>query len=102
MPTSTAAATARGGQGYDCSGSVSYALHGGGLLGSPARPAAFMSWGAPARAATSRSTPTPGHVFMVVNGRRFDTTAPPETGSRWQGHRALLDGLQWSVTRTAC
>ena len=26
----------------------------------------------------------PGHVYMVVNGRRFDTTGRAETGSRWQ------------------
>ena len=37
----------------------------------------------PAAAATSRSTPTPGHVYMVVNGRRYDTSARFETGSRW-------------------
>ncbi|MGH2721650.1 MAG: hypothetical protein ACRDJO_08610, partial [Actinomycetota bacterium] len=33
--------------GYDCSGSVSYALHGGGLLSSPLTSGGFMRWGAP-------------------------------------------------------
>ena len=37
--------------GYDCSGSVSYALHGAGLLSSSLTSGGFMSWGARARAA---------------------------------------------------
>jgi peptidoglycan hydrolase-like protein with peptidoglycan-binding domain len=45
--------------GYDCSGSVSYALHGGGLLSSALTSGGFMRWGAPARAGGSRSTPPP-------------------------------------------
>src|SRR4051794_21495653 len=35
--------------GYDCSGSVSYALHGAGYLGSALTSGGFMSWGAPGR-----------------------------------------------------
>jgi len=33
------------GRGYDCSGSVSYALHGGGLLDAPLDSSSFMKWG---------------------------------------------------------
>ena len=44
--------------GYDCSGSVSYALHGGGLLDASMPSGGFMSWGTPARASGSRSSPT--------------------------------------------
>ena len=45
--------------GYDCSGSVSYALHGGGLLSSPEDSSAWRATANPAPGATSRSTPTP-------------------------------------------
>ncbi len=75
--------------GYDCSGSVSYALHGGGLLRSPLDSGAFMSYGAPGRGRYITIYANPGHVYMVVNGRRFDTSARFETGSRWTStHRS--------------
>jgi peptidoglycan hydrolase-like protein with peptidoglycan-binding domain len=69
--------------GYDCSGSVSYALHGGGLLSSPEDSSALESYGeaGPGRHITIYANA--GHAFMVVDGRRFDTVAQQETGSRW-------------------
>jgi peptidoglycan hydrolase-like protein with peptidoglycan-binding domain len=68
---------------YDCSGSVSYALHGGGLLRQPLVSSSFMRYGAqgPGRHITIYASPS--HAYMVVDGRRFDTTARDETGSRW-------------------
>jgi peptidoglycan hydrolase-like protein with peptidoglycan-binding domain len=75
--------------GYDCSGSVSYALHGAGLLSSALTSGGFMRWGAPGRGRHVTIYASPGHVYMVVNGRRFDTTGRNETGSRWQSeHRS--------------
>ncbi|HEX4345710.1 MAG TPA: hypothetical protein VHZ31_09120 [Solirubrobacteraceae bacterium] len=70
--------------GYDCSGSVSYALHGGGLLDVALDSGQFMSWGdaGPGRWITVYSTPS--HAFMIVAGHRFDTTGREQTGSRWQ------------------
>ena len=70
--------------GYDCSGSVSYALHGAGLLSSALTSGGFMSWGAPGKGRWVTIYANPGHVYMVVNGRRFDTTGRDESGSRWQ------------------
>jgi Putative peptidoglycan binding domain len=70
--------------GYDCSGSVSYALHGGGLLSSPLTSGGFMRWGAPGRGRRITIYASPSHVYMVIDGRRFDTTGRSETGSRWQ------------------
>jgi cell wall-associated NlpC family hydrolase len=70
--------------GYDCSGSVSYALHGGGLLRSALDSSGFMSYGAPGKGRHITIYANPGHVFMVVNGRRFDTSGRSTTGSRWQ------------------
>jgi lysozyme family protein len=70
--------------GYDCSGSVSYALHGGGLLSSALTSGGFMSYGAPGPGRRVTIYANPGHVYMMVDGRRFDTTGRAETGSRWQ------------------
>jgi hypothetical protein len=78
--------------GYDCSGSVSYALHGGGLLGSPLTSGDFMGWGASGRGRYITIYASPGHVYMVVHGRRFDTTGRTESGSRWQGTGRSSDG----------
>jgi putative peptidoglycan binding protein len=70
--------------GYDCSGSVSYALHGAGLLSSPLDSTQFESYGAPGRGRWITIYANPGHVYMVVNGVRFDTSGASQTGSRWQ------------------
>jgi cell wall-associated NlpC family hydrolase len=69
---------------YDCSGSVSYALHGGGLLDVALDSGQLMSWGEPGPGRWITIYANPGHAFMVVAGRRFDTTGREETGSRWQ------------------
>jgi len=70
--------------GYDCSGSVSYALHGAGYLNSALTSGGFMSWGSPGQGRWVTIYAAPGHVYMVVNGRRFDTTGRSESGTRWQ------------------
>ncbi len=70
--------------GYDCSGSVSYALHGAGYLSSALTSGGFMSWGSPGRGRWVTIYASPGHVYMVVDGRRFDTTGRNENGTRWQ------------------
>ena len=78
--------------GYDCSGSVSYALHGAGLLAGPRTSGGFMSWGSPGPGRHVTIYANPGHVYMVVNGRRFDTTGRDETGSRWQWRKRSSAG----------
>ncbi len=69
--------------GYDCSGSVSYALHGGGLLSSPEDSSELESYGeaGPGRYITIYANAE--HAFMVIDGKRFDTIAQQETGTRW-------------------
>jgi peptidoglycan hydrolase-like protein with peptidoglycan-binding domain len=78
--------------GYDCSGSVSYALHGGGLLSSPLTSGGFMSWGAPGRGRRITIYASPQHVYMVIDGRRFDTTGRSESGTRWQAEQRSSAG----------
>jgi cell wall-associated NlpC family hydrolase len=70
--------------GYDCSGSVSYALHGARLLDAPLDSSQFMGWGAPGKGRHITVYANPGHVYMVVDGRRFDTSGATAAGSRWQ------------------
>ena len=81
--------------GYDCSGSVSYALHGGGLLSVPKDSSEFMSWGAPGKGRYITIYANPGHAYMVVHGRRFDTTGAGGPGGRWQ--RAMRSSAGYTV-----
>jgi peptidoglycan hydrolase-like protein with peptidoglycan-binding domain len=69
--------------GYDCSGSVSYALHGGGLLSSPEDSSEFESYGEAGPGKYITIYANAEHAFMVVDGKRFDTIAQQETGTRW-------------------
>jgi peptidoglycan hydrolase-like protein with peptidoglycan-binding domain len=69
--------------GYDCSGSVSYALHGGGLLSSPEDSSALESYGEPGPGRHITIYANSEHAWMVVDGKRFDTIAQQETGTRW-------------------
>jgi len=69
--------------GYDCSGSVSYALIAGGLLSSPLDSTGFESWGLPGPGQHITVYANAGHAFMIVDGRRFDTVALSGGGTRW-------------------
>jgi cell wall-associated NlpC family hydrolase len=69
--------------GYDCSGSVSYALAAAGLLSSPLDSTGFESWGAPGPGRWITVYANSGHAFMVVAGWRFDTVALSSGGTRW-------------------
>jgi len=79
--------------GYDCSGSVSYALHGGGLLSSPEDSTALESYGeaGPGRYITIYANSE--HAFMVIDGKRFDTVAQAETGTRWSDSMTSTAGF---------
>jgi hypothetical protein len=69
--------------GYDCSGSVSFALAAAGLLNGPLASGPLMGWGEPGKGKWVTIYTHPGHVFMEVAGIRFDTSAARVTGSRW-------------------
>jgi hypothetical protein len=69
--------------GYDCSGSVSYVLHAAGRLGRPRDSGELMSYGAPGRGRYITIYANPGHAYMVIRGRRYDTSGRYEDGSRW-------------------
>jgi peptidoglycan hydrolase-like protein with peptidoglycan-binding domain len=71
--------------GYDCSGSVSYALHGGGLLSSPEDSSGLESFGEAGPGKYITIYANAEHAYMVIDGKRFDTVALAEGGSRWGG-----------------
>ena len=72
--------------GYDCSGSVSYALHGAGLLAAPLPSSDLMRYGERGRGRWMTVYSRPGHTFAVIAGLRLDTTdlgRGGDVGPRW-------------------
>ena len=75
-------------KGYDCSGSVSYALHGGHLLSTPYDSTEFESYGAAGRGRWITIFANGGHAYMRIAGLWFDTAAQGSTGGdRWSKKR---------------
>ena len=85
--------------GYDCSGSVSFALHGAGLLDSPLVSGDFARWGDRGPGQWITIYANAEHVYMIVAGMRFDTSARSRTGSRWTMEARPSDGF--AVTHPA-
>jgi cell wall-associated NlpC family hydrolase len=69
---------------YDCSGTVSFALHGGGLLRSPLASGDLMTWGRAGRGRWITVYSNPGHAYAVIAGLRLDTSGTGGRGPRWQ------------------
>jgi peptidoglycan hydrolase-like protein with peptidoglycan-binding domain len=69
--------------GYDCSGSVSFALHGAGLLDTPLASYDFYTWGEAGPGQWVTIYAKDDHAYMVVAGLRYDTAASKGGGSRW-------------------
>jgi cell wall-associated NlpC family hydrolase len=81
-------------RGYDCSGAVSYALHGGGLLSSPLVSGSFAGWGAPGPGRWITIYANGGHVYAVIAGLRWDTSGNARgTGPRWHRSPAYPRGF---------
>jgi cell wall-associated NlpC family hydrolase len=74
--------------GYDCSGTVSFALHGGRLLGVPRDSSSFLRYGQKGKGAWITIYTNPGHAFAVIAGLRLDTSAAGDpsglSGPRWR------------------
>jgi peptidoglycan hydrolase-like protein with peptidoglycan-binding domain len=69
--------------GYDCSGSVSYALHGARLVRRPRSSGEYAGWGRPGRGRWITVYAHGGHAYLVVAGLRFDTSGLDDDGTRW-------------------
>ncbi|MGD9734823.1 MAG: hypothetical protein AB7V58_04325 [Solirubrobacterales bacterium] len=76
-------------EGYDCSGAVSYALHGAGLLDVPMDSGEMTGWGEPGPGRWITVYANAGHAFAVIDGLRWDTAGDARgTGPRW--HRSMV------------
>jgi cell wall-associated NlpC family hydrolase len=75
-------------KGYDCSGSVSFALIGAGLLASPMVSGTLAHWDAAGNGRWISVYANNGHVYMEVAGLRLDTSpvgdATGRMGVRWR------------------
>jgi cell wall-associated NlpC family hydrolase len=81
-------------KGYDCSGAVSYALAGAGLLRSPLASGQFMSYGIPGPGRWLTIYANPGHVYAVIAGLRWDTVGDARgSGPRWHPLDAYPHGF---------
>jgi cell wall-associated NlpC family hydrolase len=82
-------------RGYDCSGSVSYLLHGAGLLEAPLVSGSFATWGEPGPGQWITIYANRAHVYAVVAGLRWDTGGDisGETGPRWHAEAPYPKGF---------
>jgi cell wall-associated NlpC family hydrolase len=82
--------------GYDCSGTVSFALHGGELLKTPMDSSEFMHWGSHGAGRWIAVFGNSGHAYMDVAGLRLDTSAADDPtnqqGPRWRPLRTDNSG----------
>ena len=69
--------------GYDCSGSISFALRKARLMTASLASGGFMGWGRRGRGRWITIRANGGHAYMVVAGLRFDTSARKVSGNRW-------------------
>jgi peptidoglycan hydrolase CwlO-like protein len=81
--------------GYDCSGAVSFALHGGGFLESPLDSTGLETWGAPGAGHWITVYANSGHAWMIIAGLAFDTVGGP--GPRW--HSSPVDSTEGFIAR---
>jgi peptidoglycan hydrolase CwlO-like protein len=81
--------------GYDCSGAVSFALHGGGLLESPLDSTGLETWGEPGPGQWITVYANAEHAWMIIAGLAFDTVGGP--GPRW--HSSPVDSPEGFIAR---
>jgi cell wall-associated NlpC family hydrolase len=82
--------------GYDCSGTVSYALHGAGLVDRPLSSGEFGSWGVSGKGAWISVYYNSGHAYAVIAGLRLDTSGTGGRGPRW--HSDMRSTSSYDVT----
>ena len=79
-------------RGYDCSGSVSFALHGGEFIESPLPSGPMAKWGEAGLGRWITVYTNAGHAYAVIAGVRWDTSGDSgESGPRW--HTDLRDNV---------
>jgi cell wall-associated NlpC family hydrolase len=80
--------------GYDCSGAVSFALYGAGLLDTPLTSGALESYGEPGPGRWITIYASPTHTYAEIAGLRWDTVGDAQgTGPRWHVEPPYPDGF---------
>jgi cell wall-associated NlpC family hydrolase len=75
-------------RGYDCSGAVSFALRGAGLIETPMPSGSLAGWGSPGKGRWITVYANGGHAYAIIAGLRWDTAGTTNgTGPRW--HKSL-------------
>ena len=82
-------------KGADCSGTVSFALHGAGLLNAPLDSGSFMRWGRKGKGAWITIFTNPGHAYAVIAGLRLDTSVAGMSRGRRVAASAFESGPRW-------
>jgi hypothetical protein len=83
--------------GYDCSGTVSYALHYAGMLEQPLPSSDFLRYGERGHGRWFTIYSKHGHVFAMIAGLRLDTTDlryGSDVGPRWHIDGRDASGFQ--------
>jgi hypothetical protein len=79
---------------YDCSGAVSYALHGGNFVDSPMPSGAYARWGRRGKGKWITVYANSGHMYAVFAGLRFDTSMTPGAGPGWSSQMRSKSGYR--------
>lgn len=79
--------------GYDCSGSISYALRAGGFVKESRSSGRYMNWATRGRGKWITVYAHSGHAYMVVAGIRFDTSGLRQSGTRWHSDMRSARGF---------
>jgi cell wall-associated NlpC family hydrolase len=80
-------------RGYDCSGAVSYALGGAGLLAAPVASGPLMNWGEPGPGKWITVYANPNHTYAVIAGLRWDTVGQQNgSGPKWHAEEPYPGG----------
>lgn len=81
-------------KGYDCSGAVSYVLHGAGMLSNPLNSSGLTKWGRRGGGKWITVYAHGGHTYVIVAGLRFDTSGSGGKGPRWRAEKRSSSGYK--------
>ena len=84
---------------YDCSGTVSYALSGAGLLDAAMPSGSFVRWEEPGKGRWISVYANGGHMYAVIAGLRLDTSMTAGDGPGWS--KAMRNGSGYTVRHPA-
>ncbi len=80
-------------KGYDCSGTISYALIHADLLKAPLASGGFYDYGKAGKGEWITIYTNDGHMYAIIAGLRLDTSGPGEKGPRWRPQSRSSSGF---------